>query len=128
MTRANILFVDDDASVLQALMRRFRSLRREWAVMTAHGGPAALELLETQALDVVVTDMRMPGMDGLTLLGHVRAMQPHALRIILSGQMGPESDTAPHVAHHHLTKPCDAREIIALIERHVVSCHQEATV
>jgi DNA-binding NtrC family response regulator len=59
--------------------------------------------------------MRMPGMDGLTLLGRVRALQPHALRIILSGQMTPASDTALDVAHHLLNKPYNFEEILALI-------------
>jgi CheY-like chemotaxis protein len=75
MTKARILFVDDDPSVLGALTRRFRALR-EWEVGTAPSGQAALELLEQQAFDVVVTDMRMPATDGLALLGHVRTLQP----------------------------------------------------
>ncbi len=114
MVKGRILFVDDDPSVLRALVRRFRSLR-DWEVATAPSGPAALALLDDQAFDVVVTDMQMPGMDGLSLLGRVRALQPYALRIILSGQMKLVNGQAVDVADHLLEKPCNTSELLSLI-------------
>jgi CheY-like chemotaxis protein len=80
-----ILFVDDEVSILDGLKRMLRPMRREWGMAFAAGGEPALTLLEGPPFDVIVTDMRMPGMDGATLLEIVREKQPSTLRIILSG-------------------------------------------
>ena len=81
-----ILFVDDEPSVLAGLRRLFHPLRAEWQTSFADGGPQALALMAEEAVDVVVSDIRMPGMDGTQLLSRVRERFPHVIRIILSGQ------------------------------------------
>ena len=83
-----------------------------------HSGAAALEELEAQPYDVVVSDMRMPGMDGATLLGRVRDLQPHTVRIILSGyaEVDMVARAAP-VAHRFMAKPCDTQELARVVER-----------
>jgi DNA-binding NtrC family response regulator len=110
--------VDDEPSVLQALSRRFRAARADWDVVCASGGPAALELAELRKLDAVMSDMRMPGMQGEALLEQIQARQPKALRIILSGQLDVANAAATAgSAHHYLSKPCDFGVIFDLIDK-----------
>src|SRR6266851_882333 len=86
-----ILFVDDEPMVLTGLERSFRPLRRQWISAFAPGGAEALQAIDREPFDAVVTDMRMPGMDGAQLLDEVRNRSPHALRMILSGQSDRET-------------------------------------
>ena len=80
-----VLFVDDEKSVLDGLRRSLYGQRNEWNQVFATSGAEALEILARERVAVVVSDMRMPGMDGATLLDRVRTIQPEAVRIILSG-------------------------------------------
>ncbi len=81
-----ILFVDDEPRFLETLRHILRPQRHEWEVAFAPGGEAALALMEAAPFDVIVSDMRMPGMDGAALLARVREEHPQVVRIILSGQ------------------------------------------
>ena len=81
-----VVFVDDEPYVLQALGRLLRPMRAEWHMEFASSAPAALEILAAGPFDAVVTDMRMPGMDGAELLDEVKRRHPHVVRIVLSGQ------------------------------------------
>jgi HD-like signal output (HDOD) protein len=84
----------------------------------AAGGEEALNEMERTAFDVVVTDMRMPGMDGATLLERVQARHPDVMRIVLSGDFDVEAGMrAVPVAHQFLMKPCDPEKLRAAIER-----------
>ncbi|HTV56437.1 MAG TPA: response regulator [Terriglobia bacterium] len=113
-----ILFVDDEPNVLQGLQRMLRSERREWEMSFAQGGQAALGMLEAGPCDVVVSDMRMPGMDGALLLAHVREQYPEVIRIILSGHADVQAAyRAVPVAHQFLGKPCDPSTLRVAIER-----------
>jgi len=104
-----ILFVDDEPRVLEGLQRSLRALRKEWSMAFATGGEAALEVLSREPFDVIVTDMRMPGMDGAALLEEVTARYPDTLRIVLSGQSDLESVLkSAGVTHQYLSKPCSA--------------------
>ena len=60
-----ILFVDDETNILDGLRRMLRPLRQEWEMRFASSGEEALRLLEQEPCDVLVTDMRMPGMSGV---------------------------------------------------------------
>jgi HD-like signal output (HDOD) protein len=107
-----ILFVDDEPQILQALRRMLRGKRGQWHMAFAASGPEALELLEKERFDVIVTDMRMPIMDGAALLEEVRQRYPHMVRIILSGH----SDQAKILksvkpAHQYLAKPVDPEQL-----------------
>jgi HD-like signal output (HDOD) protein/ActR/RegA family two-component response regulator len=107
-----ILFVDDEPSILESLRDALRPWRREWQATFACGGEAALEHLSADTFDVVVSDMRMPGIDGVALLRRVQEIQPQAVRIVLSGST--ETDVlakAAAVAHRFLAKPCDVEEL-----------------
>lgn len=116
--KSRILFVDDETKVLQGLRRMLRDMRGTWEMVFADSGAKALEAMEKAPFDVVVSDMRMPGMDGAQLLTEVRKRHPHVIRIILSGYAKEESvlrTVGP--AHQYLAKPCDHRDLIDTIER-----------
>jgi HD-like signal output (HDOD) protein len=113
-----ILFVDDESRVLDGIRRMLYAERERWDMQFALGGEAALQACEAGSFDVVVSDMRMPGMDGATLLGHIRDRYPNTARIILSGHSEIALATrAVPVAHRFLAKPCDASKLLATIER-----------
>jgi len=113
-----ILFVDDEPLILEGLQNLLRKNRRKWDMNFAVGGEAALALLQTQSFDVLVSDMRMPGVDGAQLLRYAKDHHPKTVRIILSGHMELKMALqAVPVAHQFLSKPCDALELENLVER-----------
>jgi len=119
-----VLFVDDEMKVLEGLRRMLRPQRHAWEMAFAPGGEAALAMLEASPFDVIVSDMRMPGMDGSALLSRVRELHPQVVRIVLSGHT--EQSVALQVvplAHQFLAKPCDAEMLRVAIER---ACHLKA--
>jgi HD-like signal output (HDOD) protein len=116
--KRQILFVDDEQGVLDGLRNVLRGQRREWEMVFAPGGTAALAEIDRRPFDVVVSDMRMPGIDGATLLTRVKEKQPRAVRIVLSGQTDLESAMRTVlVAHQFLSKPCDAETLRSTVER-----------
>jgi len=116
--KQQILFVDDEPNVLQGLRRMLHPLRHEWEMAFAGSGPEALEHLEHTPCDVVVSDMRMPGMDGPQLLAHINLQYPHIVRLVLSGHSDREMVLrSVRPAHQYLAKPCDAMTLKAMITR-----------
>ena len=116
--KRRILFVDDEPNVLAGLRNLLRKQRHQWDMLFATSGPAALEELAKAPVDVIVSDMRMPGMDGAALLTRVRDLYPQTARIVLSGHA--ERDAIARVvsvAHQFLSKPADAGAVQAVIER-----------
>ncbi|HLK41413.1 MAG TPA: response regulator [Polyangiaceae bacterium] len=113
-----ILFVDDEMQVLDGLRVSLRKQRHLWDMVFAQGGEGALAQLRAAPFDVVVSDMRMPGLDGATLLGRVKEEFPGVIRIILSGHSERESIMrALPVCHQFLAKPCDGDTLKSVIER-----------
>ncbi|MEW6657096.1 MAG: response regulator [Thermodesulfobacteriota bacterium] len=113
-----ILFVDDEPKVLEAMQRMLRSMRREWETAFALSGAEALETLSRESFDVVVSDMRMPGMDGAQFLAEVKKRYPDIVRIVLSGQSDKEMVLkSVRPAHQYLAKPCDAEALKSSISR-----------
>lgn len=113
-----ILFVDDEERVLLGLRRMLRPKRRDWTMVFAPGPEAALRELEESPFDVIVSDMRMPGMDGAELLGRAKAMQPGSVRIVLSGHSEEACAwRALSVSHRFLAKPCRPEELVSVVER-----------
>lgn len=103
-----ILFVDDEAAVLAGLRRQLYDHRGIWDLAFATDGAQALALFDERPFDVVVSDMRMPGMDGARLLELIRERRPETLRVLLSGYADREqSQRSARVFHHFLAKPCD---------------------
>ena len=114
----HILFVDDEPMVLDALQRMLRSLRHEWQMDFLPGGAEALDFLEQHPVDVVVADMRMPGMNGAEFLKEVRQRHPQTVRIILSGHADPELILqCIGTTHQFLSKPCDPEVLKRTLRR-----------
>lgn len=116
--KRKILFVDDEARILEGLRRMLRSMRNEWDMIFVDNGPAALEEMTKQDFDVIVSDMRMPGMDGSQLLNRVKNEHPEVARIALSGQTSKDTilrSVGP--IHQYLPKPCDADALKATVNR-----------
>lgn len=113
-----ILFVDDEPKMRESLQRSLGARRYEWEAAFASGGEAALTMLAAAPFDVVVSDMRMPGMDGAALLETIRQQYPSILRIVLSGFTEMETSLrAVPVAHQFLLKPCDPDTLRTAIDR-----------
>src|SRR5215470_8456644 len=113
-----ILFVDDDPQLLSGLSKALRKYRDRWAMVFAGSGDAALAEIRRAPFDVVVSDMRMPVMDGAALLAHIRDEDPSTIRMILSGFSDRTAIVrALPVAHQFFNKPCDLAELAAAIER-----------
>lgn len=114
----HILFVDDDEYLLDGLRDALRPQRKRWAMTFVPSGPAALAVLEAQPHNVIVSDLRMPGMDGAALLARVRELDAAAVRIVLSGQAELEMlARAAGVAHRLMAKPCEIDDLVELIDR-----------
>ena len=115
-----VLCVDDEPNILSALRR---SLYGEFEVLTAGGGEAGLVALgEGAPFEVVVSDMRMPGMDGATFLAQVRERSPDSVRILLTGQADlPSSIAAVNkgAIFRYLCKPCPNEVLIETIHEAV---------
>jgi putative nucleotidyltransferase with HDIG domain len=113
-----LLFVDDEKLVLEGLRNMLRPKQRHWEMTFVAGGQEAIDELDKREFDVVVSDMRMPRVDGAAVLRHVQAKQPNAVRIVLTGHT--ETDMALRtipVAHQFLSKPCDAATLEGTIDR-----------
>jgi len=111
-----VMFVDDESFILSALKRSF--FRSKWDIAYANSGPQALEQLENFAADFVVTDMRMPGMNGAELLEKISEQYASTVRIVLSGHADADlSLRASYVAHQWYSKPCDPETLKVEIER-----------
>ncbi len=105
--RPTVLFVDDEASVLRGMRVALRPERRRYDFLWAGGAAEALQLVDSNDVDVVFTDMRMPGGNGADLLDRLKQDHPNIVRYILSGEAS--SDLVMQtmfVAHRWLTKPC----------------------
>ncbi len=113
-----ILFVDDEPNVLSGLQRMLRGMRCQWEMAFVGSGQAALERLSQKRFDIIVSDMRMPAMDGADLLIQVKKLYPHMVRIILSGHSSkPMVMKSVRPAHQYLAKPCNADKLISVLTR-----------
>ncbi|WP_428828122.1 HD domain-containing phosphohydrolase [Azonexus sp. IMCC34842] len=111
-----LLFVDDEPSILSALRRLFRP--HGYRIMMAESGAAGLEILEREAVDLVISDMRMPEMDGATFLKHVRQRWPEVMRILLTGYADITSTVAAineGEIYRYISKPWDDNEIVLVV-------------
>ena len=108
--KRQILFVDDEPMVLKGLQRTLRKMRREWDMNFVSSGHEALDVLDQKPMDVIVSDLRMPEMDGGRLLAEVKKRHPHVVRILLTGQLDQEMTLkSVQLVHQSLSKPCDAQ-------------------
>lgn len=118
MDKRTILFVDDDPNILDGLRRMLRSMRQDFEMCFAGGAQEALAMMSATEFDVVVSDMRMPGMDGAELLTVIQQRYPHSIRIMLTGQSDDASTLRTiGVAHQFLAKPCDPEKLKNILLR-----------
>jgi HD-like signal output (HDOD) protein/CheY-like chemotaxis protein len=113
-----VMFVDDEGHVLAALRRMLHPARDSWDMVFASSGAEALQILERRPVDAIVSDMKMPQMSGAELLARVQTLYPSTARLVLSGQVDP--DTVLDVvrsAQQFLAKPCDARTLTSAVSR-----------
>lgn len=111
-----ILCVDDEPRVLEGIRR---NLEFDHDVFTATGGHAALDILSENPIDVIVSDMRMPQMDGAQLLAQVRSEHPAVMRILLTGQADAESALRAvneGGIFRFLKKPCSCDDLLEAVE------------
>ena len=111
-----LLLVDDEPSILSALRRLFRT--HGYRILTAEGGAAALEVAAAESVDLVISDMRMPQMDGAQFLQKMRDLQPDAVRILLTGYADISSTIAAingGEIHRYIAKPWDDNDILLVV-------------
>ncbi len=114
--RPKVMLVDDEPHVTAALQRGLR--REPYDIVTAHSADEALEVMDRERVDVVVSDERMPNMSGSEFLSIVRRDYPDTVRIILTGQAS--LDAAMRAinegqVYSFLSKPCDDGELTQAI-------------
>lgn len=119
--RLRVAFVDDEPNILTSLRRSMLAMLDEWEMTFFKSGAELLDRMTTQGFDIVVSDMRMPEMDGATLLNEVSRRHPETVRVILSGDADKESifqTIGP--AHMYLAKPCDPRMLLQALNSRVM--------
>ncbi len=113
-----LLFVDDEPRVLQGLKAGLYTRRKEWDMHFAEGGARAIELMREAHVDVLVTDLRMPGVDGTALVARARTDSPSTIRVVLSGYADAgQSHRLVSLAHRYLSKPCEPKQLEECIDR-----------
>ena len=119
MTALHVLIVDDDPALLQALPQTLRLRMSEVTVDTADSSAAALERITARDYDAIVTDIRMPGMDGLTLLAEIAGRRPDTPTLMITGHG--EEDLAVRAlrggAYDFIQKPIDRDRFVASLHR-----------
>jgi HD-like signal output (HDOD) protein/ActR/RegA family two-component response regulator len=118
IVKKRILFVDDEPAILAGLQNLLYKDRKRWEMVFALGGQLALDEIRKTPFDIVVSDMRMPGIDGAMLLNVIKDEWPATVRIMLSGHADREAIVrALPALHQLLSKPCDATTLRGAIER-----------
>jgi len=115
---ATLLFVDDETNILSSLRRLFRPLG--YKILVAPGGKEGLEIMENSAVDLIISDMRMPEMDGATFLARVAEQWPATVRILLTGYADMESTIAAinvGKIYKYISKPWDENDIKISVRR-----------
>ena len=125
MTGAQILIVDDDPALLEALPETLRLRMAGLQVDTTDSGPAALERLEATDYDALVVDIKMPGMDGLELLTQIKRICPDTPTILITGHGDHDLavDALRAGAQDYVTKPIDRDYFVASLGR-AIQCHK----
>jgi len=114
---ATVLFVDDEANILSSLKRLFRPLG--YRIFTAESGAQGLEIMDREIVDLVVSDMRMPEMDGAQFLEKVRERWPDAVRILLTGyaEIGSTIDAINKgQIYRYVSKPWEDNDITLTVK------------
>ncbi|PKM20859.1 MAG: response regulator [Gammaproteobacteria bacterium HGW-Gammaproteobacteria-15] len=118
-----VLCVDDESNILKALQRLF--IHQGVQLLLADSGAKALELMQQHRVNLIISDMRMPGMSGAEFLAQAEQLQPDAYRILMSGY----SDVASTASaknlgkiHHYIQKPWDNQQLLAAVADGLAQC------
>jgi HD-like signal output (HDOD) protein/ActR/RegA family two-component response regulator len=117
MPSKTALFVDDEPLVLNGLRRMLSPFQKDWTLLFAESGVEGLNLLENNDVNILIADMRMPGMNGLELLQTARKCYPQVIRVMLTGQ--PDKDIYCDVlalSHYFLWKPAKFEDLKMLFD------------
>ncbi|MCB2214977.1 response regulator [Desulfofustis glycolicus] len=125
--KKSILFVDDEPNILAGIRRMLHQLRGDYDLRFSENGEQALESMAERPADVIVSDMRMPGMDGAELLATIQQQYPHTIRIMLTGQADDTSILKTvTVVHQLLAKPCEPERLKEVLHR-AAALHNQLT-
>lgn len=119
----SILFVDDEPAVLEGLKFILNPMRSNWDIEYVLSAQEALQRMSQRPFDVIVADIRMPGISGSDLLERVRRQYPHMLRVALSGVVDKDSlfrSIGP--AHQFIAKPFKPEHLIHMLKRYFAAC------
>ncbi len=117
MKKARILFVDDEPNILDGIKRELRKMKGRWELFFTNTPENALQLIEQHSFDIVVSNIKMPSMDGLTLLKKIKESHPTIIRVTLSGEVDKEKILKTSlIAHQHLSKPCSKASLVGTIQ------------
>ena len=117
-TRPSAMFVDDEQNILSGLRRMLHPLSGSWELIFIDSGIEAMRILASRPIDVIVSDMRMPGIDGATLLRYAQAHSPATVRLVLSAHADhDEMLQSSGPIHQFLAKPCDAETLRRVLLR-----------
>ena len=114
--QSRVLFVEDDPILRDLYGSIAPDLQEQYQVFTASNGKEGVQMLTERSFDVVVSDLAMPGMDGVQFLGHVVRTQPDSARIIISGYLDRlKIAQCLFVGHRYFNKPCDTKALAELL-------------
>lgn len=126
-SRPTVLLVDDEESILNSLRRLLRS--QPYDILLADSGAKALEILEQRPVDVVMSDARMPNMDGATLLAHIHQRYPSTLRILLTGYADMTliaKAINEGQIHRYISKPWNDEDMLVTLRQALAYRHSES--
>lgn len=116
--KKRILMVDDDHSVLDGIRRLLHRRKDEWKIEFVTNGSDALSVMRKNKYDIIISDLLMPGMNGVILLEKVKQKYPETIRFMLSGYNDKALiDKAVRVVHQFLAKPCNSQALEKMIEQ-----------
>ncbi|MBN1259542.1 MAG: response regulator [Anaerolineae bacterium] len=118
MTQRHILIVDDEPKVGFFLGRSLELSKKDCKVSTARSGEEALEILESSSVDLLITDLRMPGISGLDLIRWVRASSPQTRTILITayGNEALKTEAQRLKVYHYITKPFNVRDFTEVVD------------
>jgi DNA-binding NtrC family response regulator len=117
MLSTNVLLVDDEVPFVETMTKRLT--KRNLTMLTAHSGPEALEVLKHKNVDVVILDVKMPGMDGIEALRQMKAAYPLVEVIMLTGHATIETgiEGMKLGAFDYLMKPCEIEILLNKVQQ-----------
>jgi DNA-binding NtrC family response regulator len=121
----NVLLIDDSEPILDSLSEYLGLYLRDCTIRTAENGRKAVELLRSLPIDVILTDLEMPLMNGFELAAYAKRHYPAIPVLIMTGRHSPETEITARAlgAVQYITKPFDVDDVTNLIAAHLDSEH-----